>query len=300
MIINSAIEDFILALKADGLKLSTIRWYRALLEVYAAAHGTQKLDEITPRSIRQYVSNMRDSDYSEDSVHGHIRAVHRFWKWCSEEYGIENPMRNVKYPKQPAPKMPKTVRDDHIVEMLKACKDDPQGVRDKAILALLTDTGCRAQGIVGLKMSDLENGTRRAYVREKGDKMRAVFFGYDTQILLRAWLDIRKPSSDYVFYNLRTLKPLTPNGLLQILYRIARNAGIEGHVNPHAFRHRFGRSMAEQGVNTGVISQIMGHDDPSLTISYYGMFGQDALGNQHRKHIPMKKIKSLQKRRDSE
>jgi integrase/recombinase XerD len=230
---------------------------------------------------------LRESDYAPDTIYAHIKALHALFKWSAEEYEIKNPMRHVSYPKQPPTHQPKRAKDSDIVRMLAACGDDARGVRDKAILGFLTDTGCRAAGLVGLTLEHLDIENRQAYVREKGQKWRMVFFSPATAAFLEAWLAVREPGLDVVFYNTHRHVPISVSGLYQITRRIARAAGVEGPVNPHAFRHRFGVQFMLAGGDSGVLQQIMGHADVQTTISRYGTLSDQQLAAAHRKVKPL-------------
>ena len=61
-----------------------------------------------------------------------------------------------------------------VVALLDACLDNTAGLRDKAILLFLLDTGCRAGGLFSLKVDDLDLQHLRANVLEKGEKGRTL------------------------------------------------------------------------------------------------------------------------------
>jgi len=289
--LSEAIEDFLLARRADGLAESTINWYASLLSTLARHVTDQPVASVSNSALRRYIVALRESDYAPDSIYAHIKALHAFFKWSAEEYSIPNPARHIAYPKQPAAKMPRRAQDSDIIKMLAVCGDDAQGVRDRAIIGFLTDTGCRAGGLVTLTMGNLDLDQRRAYVIEKGAKQRAVFFSEETAEFLAAWLQRRNPANETVFYNIRRNQPLSSNGLLEILRRLGKEAGVSGPVNPHSFRHRFGVNFMLAGGDSGVLQQIMGHSDVETTISRYGQFDDRQLAAAHRQ------VKSLFKKR---
>ena len=288
-----SVAEFLLARRADGLAESTLIWYSSLLNTFCRHISDQAVSAVTTSALRRYIVQLRESDYSADSIYAHIKAMHVFFKWAAEEYRFENPMRHISFPKQPPVKMPRRASDSDIIKLLGACGDDKQGVRDRAIIAFLTDTGCRAAGLVGLTIDNLEMDHRRAYVREKGNKTRPVFFSPQAAEFLDAWIRVRDPTLEFVFYNLHLKEPLSTNGLLQLLRRLARKAGVTGPVNPHAFRHRFGEKFMQSGGDSGVLQQMMGHSDVETTISRYGQFNDRQLASAHRKVKPLfKKPKS--------
>src|SRR3546814_18821659 len=61
--------------------------------------------------------------------------------------------------------------------LLDACEDGPIGVRDRALLMTLLDTGLRCSEVVQLDLADLDLGTGRLRVRfGTGNKQRVVPF----------------------------------------------------------------------------------------------------------------------------
>jgi integrase/recombinase XerD len=267
-----------------------------MLSTFHEYMGEQPIADITTSALRRYIVALRESDYAPDSVYAYIKALHALFRWAADEYGIVNPMRHIAYPKQPNAKMPRRARDEDIIRMLQSCGDDPQGRRDRAIIGFLTDTGCRAGGLVGLTMDRLDVEQRRAFVMEKGERTRPVFFSVETAEFLTDWIAVRHEAAPAaVFYNLRTRRQLTSNGLLEILRRLGRTAGVTGPVNPHAFRHRFGINFMLAGGDSGVLQQMMGHRDIETTVSRYGKFGEQELATAHNR-----RVKSLFKKPKSE
>lgn len=292
LIVQAAVKQFLLASRADGLKGKTLVWYRSLLKRYAARYGLKVIHKVTVTDNRTYLVDVMESGYSADSIYDHHRALRRFWHWCEDEYGVPTPMKNIRYPKQPRPKDPKAVMLDDVVKMLRACDGTPQGRRDKAIVAFLMDTGCRAAGLCGLRMSDLDIPTGRAYVTEKGDKHRAVMFTSFTGAILLNWMVIRDEKQEYFFYG--RFGKLTPNGLYQVLKKLRSKSGIKGRANPHAFRHGFAREYLMSGGDLASLAQILGNDEGTAA-RIYSVFAIHELARLHEERSPMHKINSALK-----
>lgn len=289
--LDSAFNDFILALRADGLSRSTIEWYRWTVGAFIAAHDgeTHLVSDVTSHDCRVYIVGIRGQGYAEDTVSAHIRGLHRFWKWAANEYSVADPMRTIRYP-QPRQPQPKAADMADILAMFAHAGEGAYGVRNRAILAFLLDTGCRAAGLVRLRAVDLDLGDRRAIITEKGSKTRAVTFTEVTAELLRQWFEIREKEVKEVFYNLDTLEPLTRNGLYQALRRMARRAGIKGRFNPHSFRHAFAREYIKAGGDIVTLSMLMGHRETSTTARHYLIFSNREVIEAHEKYSPARRL----------
>ena len=282
MLIDTALQEFILACQADGLSKSTITWYTSILGAFQRVYVGRLINQISANDCRLYLVGVRRHYESKDTVSAHTRALHRFWHWAAAEYAISNPMRNIRYPDKPQPK-PRTADLNDIRAMFVVA-----GVRDRAILAFLLDTGCRAAGLCGLEMVNLDM-EGRALVTEKGNKTRAVVFSSHTVKLLAEWLEQRQPVST-VFYGLDSLKPLTPSGLYQLLRRLAKRAGVRGRFNPHSLRHTFAKEYIRNGGDLATLSKILGHRDVSTTVNHYTVFTDREIRERHDRYSPVKRL----------
>jgi site-specific recombinase XerD len=287
---RTALEEFLLAAGADGLREKTLKWYRSLLGKLTVKLENPELTAITTSQIRSYLIDLRKAGLSEDTVHGHTRALHRFFRWCALEYDLPNPMGHIKYPKQPKPKLPKAVSIGDVIKLFEVCDDSPMGKRNKAILAFLLDTGCRAAGVCGLTLDALDLERQRAIVLEKGQELRTVFFNQATAGLLSAWLMVRNPASRFVFHA-KSGGRLRTDSLGLLMQRLKARAGVTGRVNPHSFRHGFAREYILSGGDMGTLSRILGHKDIQTTQDHYAIFLTDELARAHERFSPMNLIK---------
>lgn len=282
MNIHAGIDEFLLNCEIEGMSKHTLTWYQSLLGRFAESIGQVQLAEITPHDIRQYLAAVRKTYISESTISAHTRSLHRFWKWATAEYNITNPMRNIKYPAQPQP-TPKAAAIEDIMAMFKIA-----GVRDRAIIAWLLDTGCRAQGAVTVRIGDIDFASRKAVVTEKGNKTRMVVFTSATETILKEWIVQRgELGITILFYSHDTLQPLTPNGLYQALRRLARRAGVNGRFNAHSFRHAFAREYIKAGGDLATLAQLLGHRDVSTTVSHYAIFTDNEIAQKHEQFSPM-------------
>lgn len=304
MSIADAFAEFILACRADGFSEQTITWYSHLLQEspdnvigWLWQRSAVDLQHVTTPDLRAYIVWLRDrpnantgEKRSEYTVNAFLRALHKFFNWCSAEYGIGNPMSRIAYPKMPTA-APRAVDLRDVALMLESCADDVPGRRNAALIAFLLDTGVRAGGLCGLKASDLDWNKRRATVTEKGDLTRQVVFSSAAADVLFKWFQLRDVNA-YTFYNLDTAEPLTVDGLRNILRNVARRAGVTGRVNPHSFRHAFAREYLKAGGDLGTLAALMGHRQKATTLTHYAVFSLDEAAQQHELYSPMKQLKA--------
>ena len=151
-------------------------------------------------------------------------------------------MKNVRLPQRIVePFSPTDVK-----RLLEVCDDrSALGMRDRAMVLCLLDTGLRCSELVWLSTDDLDVEARRLWVRHgKGNKQRLVPFAEACFVELTRYLEVRGATAGPLFLaasHLGVLNPnvgLQPNGLKQMLRRLGRRAGV-AKVHAHRFRHTF-------------------------------------------------------------
>lgn len=286
MTLSQAVQEFLVAGRADGLQESTIKWYKYLLKTFTTFFNNRELDGLETNEIRRFIIHVR-SNYAEHTAHDYIRVQHRFWRWCSLEYGLKNPMRNIAFPQMPKQFNPKAVDMADFDKLFASFGLEYADRRNKAMVAFLLDTGARASGVCNLLVTNLNMEEYTAVVTEKGRKMRKLVFTDYTAKIVQAWLDVRHPART-VFYNLKTMRALTANGLQQMLRRAAKKSGIKGRVNPHAFRHAFAREYLRNGGDLATLQRLMGHANVSTTAAFYALFTRGELQSMHEEFSPLR------------
>ncbi|MCL4251814.1 MAG: tyrosine-type recombinase/integrase [Anaerolineae bacterium] len=280
--LSKSLSEFLLAQEADGSSKATLRWYRSILTAFAGDIGDKTLKQIAAGDIRRYLVDLRQKEFSDATVSAHTRALHKFWAWASQEYGIINPMRNIKYPAKQQPK-PRAASLDDLQKMFAGA-----GIRDRAIIAFMLDTGCRAGGVCTLRTENLDIDEKRAIVTEKGNKTRVVYFTTFTADLLKLWQAERQPAT--AFFHSDTLEELTPSGLYQAMRRLARRAQVTGRFNPHALRHTFAREYIKSGGDLPTLAKLLGHREIGTTVDHYVLYTNDELREAHEKYSPARKL----------
>jgi len=318
MLLTEAIEALLIATKADGRSAETVKAYRRKLKPFVAFLGDVPVEGITSNDVRRYIAHLMDrpTRYADHPMHeeiegglspftvaGHVRAIKRLFNWLEDEGVIEaNPVRKIRTPR-PKRKEPKAVDLQDFLALLatteaggvadRSAERSRRSLRDRAILLFLADTGCRVGGLCGLRVHDLDLGGGLAVITEKGDKARLVPFTSATAEALRAWLAVRpEDQGPWVFVSVSTNVKggLTPGGVIQMLKRRARKAGVTGVVNPHSFRHFFAREYLMNGGDLATLADLLGHSSVEVTKASYAIFTIQELKEKHRRYSPVTRL----------
>ena len=298
MLLSEAIMVYVQAKTADGLSDRTLTCYRRTLSYVLAFVGDREVGAVTVTDLRAFVADLRSRKAENENqrlsiytVASYVTMTKAFFSWLAADgVIIENPARRIKKIKGKRDQ-PKAIETADLRKMLDASNGaSMEDRRARAVLLFLADTGCRAGGLVGLKLADLHLDQGHALITEKGAKSRRVYLNPPTVAALRAWLAVRQATTlPYVFIGLRfhAESRLTPNGLFQIIRGVAKRAGVTGRYNPHSFRHRFAKRWLEQGGDMGRLADIMGHADIKTTWDAYAVWTENELQEAHRRYSPI-------------
>lgn len=283
-----AVESF-LAGQAGEVSESTRCWYRRRLADFGRFAGDVLLVEVTVVTIRAYRAHLVDREMSPHSVHGYQRAVRRLFSWLVAEGLVERDVARdvplVKLPAQP----PKALSDDDLGRLL--ARLPAENVRDRAIILLLVDTGCRVGGVVSLTLDSVDLAARCALVVEKGKKARRVYFTEMTAEAIALYRSVRPATEAESLFVSSSGAALSGNAIRLMLERVGKRAGVKGRINPHSFRHAFARSFLKNGGNLAALGRILGHAPGSqVTARYYAVWDDRELQEYHERFSPLAKL----------
>lgn len=283
--IFEAMNAFLNAGEADGLRANTRTWYQAILKSFGARFGASEVGSVTPDQLRTFVIEIRRKAKSEVTAADRITALHRFWAWSSGEYAVPNPMARIKRPKRPDP-LPKAPTIEHVRTLLAACKiTSRSGVRDLALLTVVLDTCIRIDEALALTPEDIDFANRQILIRRgKGGKSRVVPFTRECEQVLTRWLKYRPLDAEHVFVSVTQQnagKRLSYAGARQILRRLHKAAGLDVFFSWHKYRHFGAQQYRLQGGDPLNLQKLLGHADVGTTFKHYGNHKDAELVEQH-------------------
>lgn len=199
-------------------------------------------------------------------------------------------------------KFPRVATEDQYERLLGAVKDEGKcgeityAVRDRAIIMLIHDTGARNGEIVSLDMDDIDLQRKSARIKtekSRGDvPYREIFWSGEANEQLKKWVAIREKflakmkleEPKAVFFGIKAGgsasnysakgKRLQVNYVSELFRKYSNRANLP-IINPHSFRHLFGRDLAKKKANNFVISSMMGHARVQSSYPYTMLFGKD-------------------------
>ena len=277
--LEMCVEAFLIDRKVGGCSPGTLGFYKEKLTKfhnYCDAQIITNILQITPNFIRQYLLYLEEVGHNSGGIHAHFRTLRTFLNWWEYEYDYDdwkNPIRKVKSPKL----IVKSLLPVELVDiqaMIKSCGKDFFGLRDKAILLTLLDTGVRAQEFINLNQTDLNNVTGEILVRHgKGNKSRSVYLGKKSRKAVRSFQKLRSDDC-LALWVTKDGDRLSYWGVRQIIRRRAKKVGVE-IPSLHSFRRAFALNMLRAGVDIFSLQKLMGHSDLQVLRRYLAQTTDD-------------------------
>jgi site-specific recombinase XerD len=257
------LDKLVWFLRREGLTVCDTAALRGFLHYVRVAHeeqggrwGNPRLKKpLRPRTLQTYFVHLKT-----------------FFAFAVAEGAVEaDPMA----PVRPAIARPDQVRPytpEELAALLAAAKRTRSKERDLALVLFLLDTGARCSEVTELKVEDVDLGARSCTVMGKGNKKRALFFGKETTRCLWAYLraEPRDPD-DHLFLADRGTnagQPLTRSGVLQIIRRLGKVAGLQCKPTVHRVRHSFAVQFLKAGGNSFILQHLLGHTSQTMTARY--------------------------------
>ncbi|EMI09234.1 prophage LambdaBa03, site-specific recombinase, phage integrase family [Anoxybacillus gonensis] len=236
--------------------------------------GIVELESITTYDIRAYMRYKQKAGLKPQSIVSMMKMIKAFFSWCEkEEYIKENIAKKVELPRVPK-KILKGFTTEEVAKMIQSFTfQNYFEARNKAIIAMLADTGLRAIEIRQLETKNVKENT--ILVNGKGNKERYIFISPVLKKILIRYERIRKEhfkdknvNEKYYFLSYKG-DQISHVGLGNIVIEAGKRAGVKGkRVSPHTFRHFFAVQCIMNGIDIYTLSKLLGHSDISTTQRY--------------------------------
>jgi integrase/recombinase XerD len=172
--------------------------------------------------------------------------------------------------------IPSALRPEEVTQVLRSTRRDrsPIGLRDFAILTLLSTYGLRAGEITALRLGDVDwaHDRLRIHHSKTGVHSELPLLRVPGEAILE-YLRKGRPTSAHREVFLRSCAPyqsLHGSTLHSVLEPRLKAADVvpQGKRGPHAFRHAKAAALLRQGVPLKVIGDVFAHRSAGSTMAY--------------------------------
>ncbi len=277
------LDAFSLALKVEGLRPHTISCYVRDVQRLGESVDWIPPAKVTAKHVRKHVEALR-KQVSAKTVHESQLGIRRFFKYLVAGREIRrDPSRLVELTKYRVVPQPTYAVDD-LKKLLTACDQSAGGVRDKAIITVLFDTGVRVGELVSMGQPDVD--LKQVTVDGKTG-VRIVPLGDSSLLAIQRY--VRRWSINFgpLWHGIRG--PLTESGVLQIVKRLCASAGVD-FKGVHAFRRAAAAQMKRLGMNDSDILEVMGWKDLTMLRRYTAAVASELAQRAHVRYSPADRL----------
>lgn len=270
----SEFGEFLVAGKALAVTTREcyLRHVRTFLSELADRSGVVDLQAVSAVDVRSYVTGRGDR-YAPESLKLTATAVRSFLRfaWMSGWTGGDLTGAVGTVVTHRSGRLPKALTAEQLRRLLTSPdRRTLTGVRDYALLLLLSRLGLRAGEAAGLRLDDVDwhAGTITATV--KGGGRLTLPIPHDVGQALVDYLRRRPIDVGYreVFLQVRgEPKPMTRCAVTEVVSRHAAGAGL-GTVHAHRLRHSAARAVLAAGGTLVEVGELLGHSTAQVTMTY--------------------------------
>uniref|UniRef100_UPI0035C69F8E tyrosine-type recombinase/integrase n=1 Tax=Serratia quinivorans TaxID=137545 RepID=UPI0035C69F8E len=145
--------------------------------------------------------------------------------------------------------------------------------RDTCLIWMGFIHGCRVSELTGLRLADLDMDDGCLYISRLKNGLSTTHPLETTEKrLLQRWLKKRQScrnldDQDWLFLSQKGYR-LSRQRIFRMLREYGRRAGLEVEAHPHMLRHACGYALADNGADTRVIQDYLGHRNIQHTVLY--------------------------------
>ncbi len=154
-------------------------------------------------------------------------------------------------------------------QILRATEGEKNGLRDRCMIMMCFYHGLRISELLGLTIRDIDLAGGTIFIRRLKNGFSTVHpLQPDERRLLGQWMS-RRPLSEegWLFPNAKG-NHLTRQYMYKQLRHYGLLAELAVRVHPHMLRHACGYELAEQGMDTRLIQDYLGHRNIRHTVHY--------------------------------
>jgi len=286
---DAAINEFLSDYEQGSPK--TLLWYRdqvgRAFRGFLERQGIENLEAVSPALLRLYLQDQRATGLGDKSMVHRYTSMRRLFGWCCEQgYLTANPAMRVKRPAE-GERLRKGFDGPEVEAIMKAVSNAQRkrnwiGLRDRALITVLIDTGMRSDELLGVEVDHIEwqqhlpVRERRPHivVRRKGNRDRLMPIGKRAQEALRAYLRERPRLPVSALWLTLYGDPLNYQALRLMLRRLEGLSGVE-NIECHRFRHTYAVALYMATRDMQAVKSALDHKHIQTTDRYLRGLGMD-------------------------
>ncbi|UGV40259.1 tyrosine-type recombinase/integrase [Methanococcoides orientis] len=263
------IERFVLACRREGLAKTTLIWYvdysKRTAEYLRTIDIEKRLDQLDQDDFDRLLIYLEDEkNLTAGGIRNHKKLIKKLFRWAYDgeppKWIAQMTLKAIETPVQPSDLLTR----DELDKLLDYCNHP----RDKALIAVLADSGMRIGALASCRIKNVEFNQYGAILyisktskSKKSTAAKGIPITWSTGYL-NQWLSVHPFKEDHdapLWVTLdKNRTPLSYKTARTIIVKIGGRAGIKKPVNPHSFRHLAITNWILDGLNEQEIKHRAG------------------------------------------
>lgn len=280
------ISEFVTEIKSEGHSKARVRFY-----LYQLRRFKEWLDvpflKATKKDMKKAMAKIEGSKFSPHTKQNYKIAIKRFYHWLYNEK-LNAKLKAKEYPEcvewisttmgHAGRKLPEDILNEaDVKKLLEHCDN----IRNKALVALLWDSGCRIGEVLNIKIKNISFDKYGGVVTVDGKsgsrRVRLVSsVPYLANLIDNHPLKSNPDANLFVSIGMRNQHGrVTQQAVSAVLLKLKKKAGIHKRMNAHAFRHARATFFASR-VKEAVMKEMFGWSKGSnMVATYVHLAGRD-------------------------
>ena len=272
------LQPFLTYLEAEcGMSLNTVKAYRNDLEQFIGWLEAERIASVLDVNLdllAKFLQSLHARQLKPTTISRRLVALKMFFRFLVlEEIVAESVVDLLSSPKL-WQYLPTVLSPEAVDKLLQAPGwEDTYPLRDRAVLAVLYATGCRASEVSGLRLSDVRLTENYCRCVGKGNKERIVNLTPLAVDAMAKYLEQERPQlvrsreTDSLFVT-RTGRTLGRIMIWHLVKKYSARAGCSDKISPHTLRHSFATHMLAGGAEIRALQEMLGHASIRTTQVY--------------------------------
>ncbi|MET4703921.1 integrase/recombinase XerC [Frigoribacterium sp. UYMn621] len=279
--LQRAVDDFTVYLAAErGFSAHTVRSYRSdlgQLRAFAHARGVEEADQVSLELLRDWLWQGSQAGLARSTLARRSAAVRGLTSWLAKTDRVTGDTASrLKSPRSDhhLPRVLTGAQMEGILRTLeeRAATDDPEAVRDLAVIELLYASALRVSEVTGLNISRVDFERLTVRVTGKGSKERVVPFGVPAKRAIERYLAVARPvlaagTTEALFLSGRGAR-LGTRAVYSLVSTLLSTIPGTGPSGPHALRHTAATHLLDGGADLRAVQEMLGHASLGTTQIY--------------------------------
>jgi integrase/recombinase XerD len=250
--------------KARTLRLTTGSLMQFLS--FFRTSGKSELEQLNREDVEAFVEDMQDRGLKPDTVRTRLCAVYAFVRYAIEQKVLSYELLERKIRLKLPDRLPRAIDPQDVKQLLSVVDD----TRDRALILLLLRTGMRIGELLNCTVDDIDIRRQKIFIyqADKTSVGRVVYYSEDAQAALLAWLRIRDPYKEKLFYG-QGRQSLCYEAARAMFNKYLHKAGLHySGYTLHCLRHTFATDLLNVRMPLECLRVLLGHTNLEVTRRY--------------------------------